>query len=180
MIFSNQTLNREISILLIDDFDISSSNDMIQLKKILKKIFPRDSTLFFSFRREESLTSDEELKKLRAKIFDTFNKEGEYVVLKRLDDARFDSVAKIVINDQTYNFLFDIWNYFYSCTFFIPNKNLTFSDYITFHTNNKFQDIANEKLLNQNFSNFTCIKGLGGDNMVLSYRSNYNLPDLIL
>ena len=77
-------------------------------------------------------------------------------------------------------FLFDLWSYFYSCTFFVPKDNLTLSDYISFQKKNKLTDIGNEKLLSQDFAEVTCIKGIGGDNMIISYRNNYDLPDLII
>ncbi|KFF25287.1 hypothetical protein [Chryseobacterium vrystaatense] len=177
MEFNNRILSKEVSLLFIDNFDINNWDDLNQLKIIYKSLFPKGSTLFFSFRREENLTEEKELKKLKVRILDTFNNEGEYLILKKLDDVRFDSIARIVINENTYNLIFDLWNYFYSCTFFIPNKNLTFSDYIKFQQKIKFQDKGNEKLLNECFTDFTCIKGLGGDNMIISYRNNYNLPN---
>lgn len=180
MEFNYGNLNEEISIFFIDDFDISNLEDRVRLKTIFKRIFPKGNTLFFSFRREENLTSDEELKRLRIKILDIFNSEGEYLVIRKLDDVRFDSVGRLAIDDNTYNFLFDLWSYFYSCTFFVPKGNLTLSDYISFQKKNKLTDIGNEKLLNQDFAEVTCIKGLGGDNMIVSYRRDYDLQDLML
>ncbi|MBB6369653.1 hypothetical protein [Chryseobacterium shigense] len=176
MNFNNRILNQKVSILFIDDFNISDWDDLSQVKNIYKSLFLKGDTLFFSFRREENLTDGEELKKLRAKILDTFNNEGEYIILRQLDDTRFDSIARIVINDNTYNFLFDIWKYFYSCTFFVPSKDLTLSDYGNFQKKNRFEDKANEKLLDHHFADVTCIKGLGGDNMIISYNSDYELP----
>ncbi|RKS97845.1 hypothetical protein [Chryseobacterium defluvii] len=178
MKFNNRILHKDISLLLIEDFDINRWDDVSRLKKIYKSLFSKNDTIFFSFRREEDLTDENELKRLRIKILETFNDEGEYVVLRKLDDSRFDSVARITINENTYNFLFDIWNYFYSCTFFIPTKGFTFSDYITFQKKIKFQDKGNEKLLSNDYTNFSCIKGLGGDNLIISYQNNYQLPDL--
>ena len=106
MEFNYGNLNEGISLFFIDDFDIDNLEDRIRLKTIFKRIFPKDNTLFFSFRREENLTSDEELKRLRIKILDTFDSEGEYIVIRKLDDVRFDSVGRLVINDYTYNFSF--------------------------------------------------------------------------
>ncbi|PIF45759.1 hypothetical protein CLU96_2771 [Chryseobacterium sp. 52] len=149
MEFNNRVLNKEINLLFIDDFNISNWNDYNQIKNVYKSLFSKGDTIFFSFRREENLTEEKELKRLKNKILDTFNDEGEYIVLRQLDDTRFDSIARMIINDSTYNFLFDLWNYFYSCTFFIPNKDLAFSDYSNFQKKIKFEDKANEKLLSK-------------------------------
>ncbi|KMQ59937.1 hypothetical protein ACM46_16900 [Chryseobacterium angstadtii] len=179
MEFHNRILNKDIGLLFIDDFNLYNWDDLSKIKNIYKSLFFKGSTLFFSFRREEDLTDEKELKKLKTKILDIFNSEGEYIVLRKLDDKRFDSIARIVVNENTYNFLFDLWNYFYSCSIFIPNKDFTFSDYINFYKKNKFEDKGNEKLLSNYFTDFTCIKGLGGDNMIISHRSNYDLSKFI-
>jgi len=124
------------------------------------------------------LTDDTELIQLREKVIKTFNAEGEFVVLNKLDTARFDSVARINVKESTFNFLFDIWNYFYSSTFFIPAREFTFSDYISFQQSIKFQDKWGEKLLQRKSTAFECIKGLGGDNLIISYQNDFLLPDL--
>ncbi|MCW1961286.1 hypothetical protein [Chryseobacterium viscerum] len=180
MEINNSILNKNINLLSIEDFDLDVSEDLIRLKKIYKCLFSDSNTLFFAFRREENLTDKEELKKLKVKILENFENYGEYIVLKELDNARFDSVGRIKINEYTYNFIFDVWKYFYSCTFFIPTENFNFSDYITFQKKNKFHDIGNEKLLIHHYANFSCIKGLGGNTLIISSRNDFKLPDLTI
>ncbi|RKE71976.1 hypothetical protein [Chryseobacterium sp. AG363] len=180
MEINNSILNKNINLLSIEDFDLDMSEDLIRLKKIYECLFSDSNTLFFAFRREENLTDKEELKKLKVKILENFENYGEYIVLKELDNARFDSVGRIKINEYTYNFIFDVWKYFYSCTFFIPTENFNFFDYITFQKKNKFHDIGNEKLLINHYANFSCIKGLGGDALIISYRNDFKLPDLTI
>ena len=178
MEFYNRELSRDIALFSVEDFDINAWHDANRLKNILKCLFFNDDTIFFSFRREEDLTSDNDLKRLRVKVIETFDKLGEYVFLRKLDEARFDSVARITVSDFTFEFIFDIWEYFYSCAFFIPSKGFSFSDYISFQKRIKFQDKGGEKLLSKRYSDFECIKGLGGDSLVISYRKDYQLPDL--
>lgn len=180
MKFYNRELSREINLLSIGPFDINVWYDQNRLRNIFKCLFLNNDTIFFSFKREEDLTSDKELSQLRIKVFETFNKTGEYVFLKKLDEARFDSVARIIVSgDSTFDFLFDIWKYFYSCAFFVPVDGFTFSDYISFHKKIKLQDKGGKKLLDKEYANFECIKGLGGDSLLISYRKNYQLPDLM-
>ncbi|GAF04809.1 hypothetical protein [Saccharicrinis fermentans] len=178
MEFYNVELSKDIKSLCVEDFDINIWYDANRIKNILKCLFFNNDTIFFSFRREEDLTSDKELERLRISIIETFNKYGEYVFLKKLDEARFDSVARIDVSDFTFEFMFDIWKYFYSCTFFIPTEGFSFSDYISFQKKIKFQDKGGEKLLSKRYSDFGCIKGLGGDSLIVSYRKDFQLPDL--
>ncbi|GEN69819.1 hypothetical protein [Chryseobacterium rhizosphaerae] len=178
MEINNSVLNKDINLLSIEDFDLDIFEDLIRLKRIYKCLFSDSNTLFFAFRREENLTDKKELKKLKVRILESFKDYGEYIILKELDSSRFDSVGRININDHTYNFLFDVWKYFYSCTFFIPTEKFNFFDYITFQKKNRFHDIGNEKLLINHYANFSCIKGLGGDNLIISYRNDFKLPDL--
>lgn len=178
MKFYNGELNKDLALLSIEDFDINVWHDANCIKNILKCLFFNNDTIFFSFRREEDLTSDDELKRLRVNVVETFDKLGEYVFLKKLDEARFDSVASIIVNDFTFEFIFDILKYFYSCAFFIPAKGFSFSDFISFQKKIKFQDKGGEKLLSKGYSDFVCIKGLGGDSLIVSYQKGFQLPDL--
>lgn len=178
MEFYNGILNKEISLFNVDDFNIENWYDASLLKNIFKCLFSNNDLIFLSFRREENLTDEKELDRLRIKVIETFKKEGEYVVLNKLDETRFDSVARINVNDHTFEFIFDVWKYFYSCTFFIPIDQFTFSEFIFSEKQNKFHDIGNEKLLTKKFTNFTCIKDLGGNGLIISYQKNYQLPDL--
>lgn len=178
MKFYNSIQSKDIKILGIYDFDVNNWHNLSQLKNIYKSLFSLNEVIFFSFRREENLTDEKILKQLKVKILETFNSEGEYVILRQLDDARFDSVAKLIVKESTFDLLVDIWSYFYSCNFFIPKEEFTFSDFIQFQKLNSFQDIGNEKLLNSLYADFSCIKDLGGDSLIISYRNDYQLPDL--
>lgn len=180
MEINNNVLNKEINILSIDDLDLNRWDDLIQLKKIYKYLFSKNDTLFFAFRRVENLTDEKEIKKLKVEILETFENYGEYIILKELDSTRFDSIARITVNEYTYNLLIDVLKYFYSCTFFIPSKQFAFSDYSTFQKNNNFHDKMNEKLLHNHYADFSLIKGLGGDSLIISYRNDFNLPNLEL
>lgn len=178
MEFYSRILSKEVNILGIDNFDVHNWYDANQLKNVYRSLFFNNDMLYFSFRREENLTNVKELKILRRKMLETFKNEGEYVVLKQLDETRFDSVAKVVVKGSTFDFLFDLWNYFYSCTFFIPRDGFSFSDYIDFQKRINFEDKGGEKLIRSGYTDFECIKGLGGDSLIISYRKDYKLPDL--
>lgn len=173
----SRKINNDISLIIIEHFNIESWYDTNVLKNIFKSLFSNEETIFFSFRREEDLTDERRLKQLKGSIFETFKKAGDYVILKKLDESRFDSVARISINDDVYELLIDIWKYFYSCAFFKPLPGLSFSDFIDFQKSIKFIDKGGEKLISNNYSNFECIKGLGGDHLLISYKNNYSLPD---
>ncbi len=178
MDFYNRSLSKEICIFSIDDFNISNEQDASQLKNVYRCLFLNNDMLYFSFRREENLTDENTLRLLKIKISETFNKDGAYVTLREMDETRFDSVGRISIKESTFDFLFDIWNYFYSCTFFVPKNGFAFSDYVDFQKRIKFQDKGGEKLLKAGHADFECIKGLGGDSLIVSYQKDYQLPDL--
>lgn len=178
MDFYNTKLNNKIHALHVDDFDVYKWGDINQLKNIFRHLFLNKDEIFFSFRREESLTDRKELQELRSRISEIFNENGEYVILRQIDQVRFDSVARLDLNDHSINFIFDFWKYFYSCSFFVPVDRFTFSDFISFYKSVKFEDKWNEKLLSNLFTNFTCIKDLGGTNLIITYRNGYHLLDL--
>lgn len=178
MEFCNGELSKNIALMSIENFDINAWHDANRIKNILKCLFNNDDTIFFLFRREEDLTSDDELRRLRIKVVETFEKLGEYVYLKKLDESRFDSVARLAGSNFDIEFIIDVWRYYYSCTFFIPTDGFSFSDYISFQKENKLHDKGGQKLLSKGYSNFECMKGLGGDSLIISYRKGFRLPDL--
>lgn len=172
-------LNDYIDIITIENFDLSQFEDIKKLKDIFQSLFDKQNKLFFSFRRIEDLTDAKKLQRLKKVISDLFSNYGQYVVLRKLDDARFDSVGQISINKYTYDFLICVWQYFYSCSFFAPNEEVSFDEFIAFVKRNNYSDIGNNKLIANHFTNFSCIKDLGGEALIITHRSDFDMPDLV-
>lgn len=155
-----------------------SLDDRLLLKEIFKSLFRQGDRLFFSFRREENLTDDDELLELRKRVPLTFAQQGDYIFLRRIDEERFDSIGHITYADHIPGFLLDVWRYFYAFDFFIPKEQVTWDDYIQYVKKKGLDDIDGKRLLNDGLTNFILIKGLGGDYLNISYVNDTKLPDI--
>lgn len=165
-----------LSVINLDFYE--SLNDRLMLKEIFKSFFKEGDRLFFSFRREENLTDDDELLALRKKIPLMFEQQGDYIFLRRVDEEKFDTIGHINYTDHTPSFLLDVWKYFYAFTVFMPFEHVTWSDYVHYVKTKGINDIDGKKLLNDGLTNFILIKGLGGDYLNISYVSDIKLPDI--
>lgn len=176
----SETCSEDISKLSIGYFDVYQSlESRILIKELINKLFKIGDTMFFFFSREEDLTSDEELKSLRKQIIAKFQKEGEYKVLREIDSQRFDSVAMIRYDFSTPNFIIDLWKYFYSCNFFKPG-NLNLDEYIHYLKLNGVVNIDGKSQLDSGLTEFMCIKGLGADYLIISYKNGSEVLESIL
>jgi len=155
-----------------------SLDDRLLLKDIFKLIFKDNDQLFFSFRREENLTDNDELLQLRQRVPYEFKQHGDYVFLRKIDEERFDSIGYLKYSDQTPAFLLDVWKYFYAFTVFKPRESITWSDYVNYIKTKGVEDIDGKRLLNSGLSDFILIKGLGGDYLNISYINSAELPDI--
>lgn len=175
-----ETTNGNLSILYVSDFDIYNEvEDRIKLKGIINKLFSIGDEIFFFFRREEDLTDPFELEILREQIFKKFKNDGKFEYLYKIDQRRFDAIAMIRYDFNTPNFIIDLWKYFYACDFFKPMNDLTFEEYEDYLEVNGVNDINGLKQLWDKLSDFICIKGLGGDYLIISYYSELKIIDLI-
>lgn len=168
-----------VNLFVIDSFDFEVWQDQIKMRYIFDSLFTNEEDMvFFSFRRDEDLTDDEILTRIKPQIINTFNKLGAYEVIFELDEHRYDSVAWLRVKDFSFDLFLDLWNCFYSCRFFIPVTDFSFQNFISFQKKIKCLDVYSKKLLGNNYSNFDCIKGLGGDYFLISYLKDYQLPDI--
>lgn len=167
-----EKIGADISKVTIGYFDIYNNNDdRIVLKTILSKLFSNGDSIYFQFRREENLTSDSETEMLRYTILSKFKAEGHLIYLRKLDEKRFDSIAMIQWNMHIPNFIIQVWKYFYACSFFKPENDLTFEEYGDYLKINGFNDIDGLKKIKDSLCNFICIKGLGADYLVITGKS---------
>jgi len=166
------------SVLRIGYFDLSChADDRIFLKEIISRLFSIGDEVYFFFRREESLTEVAQLAILKRRIFEYFSADGEFRYLRKLDDQRFDAIAKITYDFNTPNLILDFWQYFYACSFFRPINDLTFDEYEDYLIMNGVNDIDGLKQLENLLSDFKAIKGIGGDQLTISYRHFLKLEE---
>ncbi len=166
-----------INLVTIESVDLSNWDDSTIFKAIFEKLFPINTKLFFSFRREENLTNDDLLKKLRFSIPKFFDQNGEYHILYKLDNSRFDSVATLSMEENTLDLFLDLWSYFYSCNIFIPSKNFDFSNFIDFQHKINFIDQSCINLISNKHSLFEVVKGLGGEQILIYFNKEAKLPN---
>lgn len=153
-----------------------SLEDRLLLKEIFRLFFADGDTLFFSFRREENLTDDDDLLRLRERVPREFMEHGDYIFLRKFDEEKFDSIGYLQCTDQTPGFLLDVWRYFYAFTVFIPKKQVEWDDYIRYVKRKGFDDIDGKRLLNDGLADFILIKGLGGDYLNVTFSNHIKLP----
>lgn len=165
-----------LSVINLDFYE--SLDDRLLLKEIYKSLFRQGDRLFFSFRREENLTDDDELLELRKRVPLTFAQQGDYIFLRRVDAERFDSIGYITYTHHTPGFLLDLWKYFYAFTVFTPLEHVTWNDYVHHVKTKGIDDIDGKRLLSDGLTNFILIKGLGGDYLNISYVHGTKLPDI--
>jgi hypothetical protein len=161
------------SLLDLDFYE--SIDDRLLLKEVFSSFFKRGDRLFFTFRREENLTEEEELFELRKKIPNRF---ADYVLIRKIDDERFDSIGCLNYSHETPSFLLDVWRYFYAFVVFRPNDDITWDQFILYTKKEGIDDIDCRKLLSKKISNFALVKGLGGDYLNIVMNSKTALPFL--
>ena len=162
----------DLTILNVDDLDINNDlSDQIYLKDIVSKLFSIGDQVYFFFRNEEYFREKDERKSIRAEIFDYFDRFGKLVFLTKLDEKRFDAIGMIDFDLNTSDFILKLWKYFSSCDFFKPINDLTFDEYQDYLECNGVYDEDGLKMLWNKLCNFICIKGIGGDYLILSYNS---------
>lgn len=163
----------DINILNLSPLDLYHSiEDRAYFKKLISKFFKLGEEVFFFFRREENLTDDSELKFLKKKVLNELKDVGEFRYLFVLDEQRFDAIGRIIINLNFPNLLIDMWKYFYSCDFFIPINDLSFEEYEDYLQFNGVDDINGLGIIQNKLAEFIFIKGLGADNLIISYNSD--------
>jgi len=180
-ISQSQPLNNEISSIIIDDFNIYESwHDKVRFREVIDALFAQAKSpqIFFQFRREESLfLSNKAILEYRDEIPNHFGSHGRYKVVRKIDEVRFDSFGVLENNQRTIDYIPILWNYFYSCDFFVPTLDLTF-DYLISHYNDLMDDIDGLTLFKNDLIDLICIKGLGGDYLTINYRNTYEMPNL--
>lgn len=169
----------DLSVINIGPFNIYDNGlDRPYFKNVINKIFETGDEIFFYFRREESLTDEEELEVLRESVFKKITEQGRLLFLNKIDQSRFEGIATIKFDcSDTPNFIVDAWKYFYSLDFFKPINDLSFEEYEDYLEVNGVNDIDGLKLLRNRLTDCICIKGLGADHLVISYKSELCLED---
>jgi hypothetical protein len=180
-ILSAPLIKNVIHSLTVDDFNIHESwQDRIRFKEICIAIFKaaEPKQIFFQFRREETIfLSEKERSEYRDEIPKYFITHGQYAVVRKIDEERFDSFGSLPNNQKTVDYLPNLWNYFYACDFFIPTAHLTFP-YLIENYKDLMDDIDGLKLFQRGLINAICIKGLGGNNLIINYKNDFRMPNI--
>lgn len=176
MIKIEKKAKSSIQVLNIGPLNIyDSAEDRIYLKKVLSNIFSIGDELFFFFRREENLTDDAELKRLKQDVLREIKINGEFRYILKLDDKRFDAIAKVNLNSNFANLIISMWKYFYACDFFKLINELTFDEYEDYLRVNGVDDIGGIGMIQNKLTDFICVKGLGADHLIISYNAELKL-----
>lgn len=156
--------------LTFHSFDLYHSiDDRIAFKQVLNRFLKEADKIYCYFRREEDLTSDEELLQLKQSVFKRFDLHGnEFKYLYQIDERRFDAIGEFKLEYDFANAIIEMWKCFYCFSFFIPINNLTFEEYEEYLEVNGFEDIDGKNHVYHQLANFICIKGLGGDYLTIT------------
>lgn len=166
----------DISKLRIGGLNIYNEKaDCEYLKNMIDKLFCTGDRIFFFFRREEDLTDEEEMIRLRKEVFKKIDGSGKLVYLRKVDQRRFDAIATLDYDADTSTFIIDLWKYFYACYFFKPVNTLTFDDYQDYLAINGVDDLYGRKMLMNKLCDFICIKGLGGEEIIISHQNTLEM-----
>jgi len=159
-----------LNFLTIESFDLYNSiDDRIALKKILNTLFSAEDEIFCYFRREEDLTTDEELVDLKKSIFTRFGSLGsEFKYIFKIDERRFDAIGKLKLKEDLANAIIEMWKCFYSFSFFIPINGLTFEEYEDYLDVKGVDDIYGKKHVYDSLTRFICNKEVGGGGLVIT------------
>ncbi len=164
--------------LIIEDFDLSSDGkDINQIISILK-ILIDGKQLYFNFRREEDFLDEKELLNYRHYIPEYFIKNGEYKVIYKIDQTHFDSIGLLPVIDSTFDFLIELWNYFWSMCFFVPKETLDWEGFLYYSRKNT-RDKNGLKLLDS-FTDAVFLKGHDGDNLIINYLNDVYVQEQLL
>lgn len=119
-VIARRKINKVVSLVVLP-FDIyNEAGDRKIIKEFADSIFETGDLIFFYFRRIEDLTNDTELKGLKVRIMDHFEKNGKYLYLRKFDEERFDSIGMLTYDYRTPGLIIDMWRYFYGICPIIP------------------------------------------------------------
>lgn len=150
-------------------FDVS---DRMSLKNIVQQIFTEEWVGFY-FRREEDLTSDEDLVLLKNSILEEFSTLGDYEFIQQFSDKHFDSIGIMQNTVLLSKSVLNMWEYFYSISIFQPTTILLWEKYKKFALRlaNGEKDVFGYKQIEEGFCDFIIMKNIGGQELILSCKT---------
>ncbi len=170
-------VNDRMNMLTITDINVEDHQSMQTLETIIKTLTKGDA-YYFHFKREDyDFLTDEEIKVYRRDVSKYFNKHGMYEVKTKLDEGRFESIAYLPIDEDTYSQIPSLWKYFYSILFFTPKGLYSWEEYRIHYEKAVSQKYA-INIIENKYSDSVFIKGHDGDNLIFVYNNDYN-QDLI-
>ncbi|WP_121810857.1 hypothetical protein [Mucilaginibacter kameinonensis] len=171
--YKKEQLNGGYIKLSLGGFDIyDSPDDVIKLKDIFSNLFVEGDTLFFFLMREEDLTAENELIRLRKSVINHFESHGQYYLVDQLDSRRFASIAAIKFDSSIPDLIIDSWKLFYACDFFVPRFPFSLDDYLTYLFEHGKRGIDGIKHLRNELTDMFCIKGYDSESLYLCYNED--------
>lgn len=161
-----------LRILVIKDIRTYDKKSMENLKSILKVLI-NEEKLYFEFLREEFSLEEDELEKYRSEIPQYFKKNGKYEVKFALNESIFRSIGYLPVNDDTFNEMLVLWEYFENIVFFIPNSTLSWQDFNKKIARTK-PEIHAVDFIRNNYAKSVLIKGYDGDNLTFIYSKDFD------
>jgi hypothetical protein len=181
MIMQQSVLRKDnLSTLYLSNIDTLEEEDIIALKRLFKCVLKENEHLFFLCRQEQSLTPIEDLSKLRSYIPSFFKENGKYFIIDYIDYSRFSCCGYLRFNDETINFIFNLWEYFVNLDFFIPKENFTWDDMKNERTNLFGFNVHREEFILSECSNTLFTKNEDGDILKIIYGLDDNISYSVL
>lgn len=157
--------------IIIQGFEIEDPDCSGKLRNIVRKLTIGE-VYYFHFRREDSFfLTDGEVKKYRKEIPDYLKSNGEYVVKRKIDDERFDSIAYLKVTEDTYEKVFVLWKYFDGMTFFSPTNLLSWKEFGEIYDKIKPEEYG-IGIIQKGYADSLFIKGDDGDNLIFVYNTD--------
>jgi hypothetical protein len=159
----------------IHPMDLEVPKDKELFVKLLKSLFRSGDELFFIACGREK--QDRELDFIREQFY-------EFGDLKEVElDGGYDDIAwlcRVPYEKERHRLIFALWASFRSLRFFNPLPDLDWSTFSTYDCSLFESDPEGKKMFAFNFMNYLCIKGSGGESMMINYKKDHALPDIQL
>ncbi len=169
---SHQEINPVICGYYIHPMDLEVPKDKELFVKIIKGLFkPGDEMYFIAYGRENS---DLDFDLIREQFYE-FGDIKE-VELERVDDIA--CLCRIPYVKERHRLIFALWSFFKSLRFFNPLPDLDWKTFSSYDCNLFESDPEGRKMFAFNFMSYLCIKGSGGESMMINYKKEYTLPDI--
>lgn len=162
---------KNINTLILNEIDMDNSRHLNVIINILKLLSEGDRYYFELTNADTFFCPDNLIEHYKNYLPEFLQKNGQYVVKNTKDDTRFQSIARLAINDRTLIEFEHIWRYYDGVLVFNPNALFTWDQFNCecFKLKPNFYGIG---YINNELANMTFVKGHDGDNFIITYNTD--------